>query len=164
MYFSLIHQRTTRTINKEITTRTTKKEIEQGHIKSSGRKAYRATLVMIVKKYSRVKQSVYTSTPSQTVNLLTLLALPLLTIASNAAPLRRILRHMPLRIAPPSTSLPFQLLHALSRHPFQGIESRQRYRHKNPFVDRGVAHPRRCSSGSAGQPARQPTASQQPLF
>ena len=75
-----------------------KKEIEQGHIISSGRKTYRATLVTIVKKYSRVKQSVYTSTPSQTVDLLTLLALPPLTIAYNAAPLRRILRHMPLRI------------------------------------------------------------------
>ena len=75
-----------------------KKEIEQGHIISSGRKTYRATLVTIVKKYSRVKQSVYTSTPSQTVDLLTLHALPLLTIASNAAPLRKFLRDMPLRI------------------------------------------------------------------
>jgi len=36
-------------------------------------------------------------------------------------------------------------LHALSRQPFQRIEKRQRYRHKNPFVDRGAAHPRRCS-------------------
>ena len=63
----------------------------------------------IVKKYWRLKQRFYTSTPSQTVHLLTLLALPLLTIASNAAPLRRILRHMPSRIAPPSTSLPFKL-------------------------------------------------------
>jgi len=100
VYFSLIHQRTTRTSNKEI---------EQGHRISSGSKTYRATLVTIVKKYWRLKQRFYTSTPSQTVHLLTLLALPLLTIASNAAPLRRILRHTPSRIAPPSTSLPFKL-------------------------------------------------------
>ena len=74
VYFSLIHQRTTRTSNKDI---------EQGHRKSSRSKTYRATLVTILKKYSREKQSVYTSTPSQTVHLLTLLALPLLTIASS---------------------------------------------------------------------------------
>ena len=96
----LFHQRTTRTSNKEI---------EQGHIISSESKTYRATLVTILKKYWRLKQRFYTSTPSQTVHLLTLLALPLLTVASNAAPLQRILRHMPLRIAPFSTSLPFKL-------------------------------------------------------
>jgi hypothetical protein len=103
---------TSRTTNKDITTRTTNKEIEQEHKKSSGRKTYRATLVTTVKKYCRVKQSVYTSTPSQTVHLLTLPALPLLTIASNAAPLRRFLRDMPLRIEtffapPPTIFIPF---------------------------------------------------------
>jgi len=115
---------------------------------SSESKTYRATLVTIVKKYWRLKQRFYTSTTSQTVHLLTLLTLPLLTIASNS-PMQP---HFKGSCGTCHCALRHSLLHfhsnflrALSRHPFQGIENRQRYRHKNPFVDRGAAHPRRCS-------------------
>ena len=104
MYFSLIHQRTTRTSTKEI---------GQGHIISSGSKTYRATLVTIVKKYWRLKHfkilhfdTISNYTPSDTS--CTSPSNDRLQF-SNAAPLERNLRHMPLRIAPFSTSLPFKL-------------------------------------------------------
>jgi len=105
VYFSLIHQRTRRTSNKDI---------EQGHIISSESKTYRATLVTIVKKYWRLAtetkilhfDSISNCTPSDTSG--TSPSNDRLQF-SNAAPLQRNLRHMPLRIAPLSTSLPFKL-------------------------------------------------------
>ena len=90
---------------------------------------------------------------SQTVHLLSLLALPFLTTAFNGAPLWRNLRHMPLRISiflmPNSTPLPFKLA------PRSLSTSISRYRQghrrrKITFVDRGAAHPRRCSKYSRG--------------
>jgi len=95
-----------------------------------------------------VKQRVYTLTRSQTVHLLNLLALSLLTIAFNAVHFEASCSTCHCAFRPfschPLLHFHSNFLHAPSRHPFQGIENRERYRHKNAFVDRGAAHPRRC--------------------